>query len=278
MPQVLYKYRSAIEGLKILITSKIWFSSPDGFEDKNDCRPPFTLTNPTITKDNAIDTINQVLNSTDPIDIRAVNSYGREFLTNKVKKGIEAGKKPRELLENIFKKHLQKDIRILSLSTTHNTPKMWSEYADNSKGMVIGIKKLTNIDNPTPVKYCPPKNCKVNGNGTFHDYFVLTKKGNDDIYLIFTTKSKKYEYEQEYRYILFVEKEKQKLKNNTDKKYVELYINLNNSKGVLFPLEKEDIVEIYLGENMNIFTKLLIHYIVKVKYPNTKILRQGKEE
>lgn len=276
---ILYKYRRAFEGIRILLTSKIWFSAPSGFEDKSDCQVKYKFTNLLINnKEHAISVADKILSRETPQDYQAIQQFGEEDIL-KFKNLVMEGYSPEEALRKPLENHIYSDTRVLSLSKRPDIQQMWQRYADNNSGMVIGFKGLTLLYRfPKDVKYSSDAKPCLSWDKTLYDYFAVTPEAKSDIKDFFITKSCKYKWEDEARYIFFVQSEKYRLKNlkSKNKKYNDLYGCLNNSKGVLYPLEKEDIVEVYLGENMNILDKLLIYFIIKFKYPHVKIYENRK--
>lgn len=266
---IYYKYRSAKEGLDILENLNIWFCNPQKFEDKKDCRPNFKFTNPQIN-DSSI--AKKVL-------LKYEYRYGKD-LTNQ---GLERLKEflPTELLSYVLKKHLIKDVRVLSLSKTNNNQKMWKDYTNKYAGIVIGLnfknQIFENFINADINYYDSNKYC-LEFNGTFEDYYGVTDKGNSDICNLFLHKDNKYSFENEYRFNGLIQKLKIQLKN---KKYFPKnnYKNLSNNNGFTYHIDKSEIVEIYLGSKINNSDKLHILSIVKTKLPHVKIyqmIQKGK--
>lgn len=257
-----YKYRNIQDGIDILQTSSLWFSSPKGFEDKFDCQPGFSLVNPMISNpQDAVTAITRLLNSKDFDEQRLVLYYNKSFLQDIIKKISKGEINPKTFIENILNEHIQNDLRILSLTSTPDNILMWKKYTQNGNGLVLGFKKISTIKTlPMPVLYTNKRDLKVRASGIFFDYLALTPLARKNIYYIFTHKLKQFEYENEYRYILFEQNIKIENKN----------YSINN-KGILYHFSDYDLLEIYLGFNMNILDKLYIYNIVHKKFRNTKI-------
>lgn len=140
---ILYKYRSALEGIRILLTSKIWFSAPSGFEDKSDCQVKYKFTNLLINKEHAISVADKILSRETPQDYQAIQQFGEEDIL-KFKNLVMEGSSPEEILRNTLEKHIYSDTRVLSLSKRHDIQQMWQRYADayNDRGIAkSGLKR-----------------------------------------------------------------------------------------------------------------------------------------
>lgn len=271
-PEILYKYRNADDGIKILSDLYLWFSSPSQFEDKYDCHPEFELIDKSISSSKkAIQFLENMLISKESPDKDVVRGYGKDFIEKSIEE-IKKGKNPKKLLDNIFSGILQNDLRILSLCNSTLNDKMWNKYADNHKGIIIGIKtkNLFRGRQPFEVKYHTDKDFPIKLNGTFYDYYSITNKAKDEIFKLFYTKNQKYRYENEYRFMFFVNSEKEYL-NNISKDISYNIFALNNSKGYEYPISKWDIDSIYLGEKVNESDKLKICYLVKTSLVNTNL-------
>lgn len=271
-PEILYKYRNADDGIKILSNLYLWLSSPTQFRDKYDSRPKFEFTDKSISSSKkAIQFLENMLISKESHDKDVVRVYGKDFIEKSIEE-IKKGKNPKKLLDNIFSGILQNDLRILSLCNSTLNDKMWNKYADNHKGIIIGIKtkNLFRCRQPFEVKYHTDKDFPIKLNGTFYDYYSITDKAKYEIFKLFYTKNQKYKYENEYRFMFFVNSEKEYL-NNISKDISYNIFALNNSKGYEYPISKWDIDSIYLGEKVNESDKLKICYIVKTSLVNTNL-------
>lgn len=266
---IYYKYRSAKKGIDILENLNIWFSNPESFDDEKDCRPEFEFINFQI---NDLYIAKNVL-------LKYKYLYGEDL----TKQGLERLKRflPTELLSDVLKKHLIKDVRILSLSKANNNQKMWEDYADKYTGIVIGLNFNNQIfENfiQGNINYYDSYKNPLKFTGTFEDYYAVTDKGNNDICNLFLHKDNKYSFENEYRFNGLIQKLKIQLKN---KKYFPKnnYKNLSNNNGFTYHIDKSEIVEIYLGSKINNSDKLHILSIVKTKLPHVKIyqmIQKGK--
>lgn len=271
-PEILYKYRNADDGIKILSNLYLWFSSPTQFRDKYDSRPKFEFTDKSISSPKkAIQFLKNILISQDYHDKNIVKIYGKDFIESSIIE-LKNGKNPKKLLDSIFSGILQNDLRILSLCNTNLNGKMWKEYADNHQGIIIGIKtkNLFKDRKPFEVKYHTDKDFPIKLNGTFYDYYSITDKAKYEIFKLFYTKNQKYKYENEYRFMFFVNSEKKHLNNISKDISYNIYA-LNNPKGYEYPISKWNIDSIYLGEKINILDKLQIYNIVKTSLINTNL-------
>lgn len=267
---VYYKYRTAEEGIKILEDLNIWCCNPLRFDDKKDCRPNFKFTN------------------------QQINNYKKakiSLLKNKKKYGDKITKQglailnqkaPADLLKDILSEFIIQDVRILSLCKSYNKPNMWEQFADDYKGVVIGLnesKQLRNNFIHNNVHYYKSKKKYLKFTGTFDDYYSVSDKGNYDICNLFIHKDNRFSYEKEFRYICL----KQKLINSlqtqnlsTEQK-IKIYISLLDNKGFNYPLNKYDITEVYLGSEINILEKLHILSIIKTKFAHVKTFQMVKK-
>lgn len=259
---VYYKYRTAEEGIKILENLNIWFCNPLHFNDKKDCRPNFKFTN------------------------HQINNYKKakiSLLKNRKKYGDKITKQglailnqkaPADLLKDVLSEFIIQDVRILSLSTVYNNPRMWGQYANQYSGIVIGLNQLHNIFIHNNICYYKSLKKCLNFTGTFDDYYSVSDKGNDDICNLFIHKDNSFSYEKEFRYICLTQKLINSLTSqhylSTEQK-LKIYTSLLDNKGFNYPLNKYDITEIYLGFKINILDKLHILSIIKTKMPNVKI-------
>ncbi len=154
---------------------------------------------------------------------------------------------------------------------------MWELYTSNYSGFVIGLnfnKQFSKIFIHDNVNYHTSYEKHLKFSGTFEDYYAVNKKGNEDICKLFTHKHKRFSYEEEYRYIGLTQKLTKLLKTEKifpKNKQLELYLSLQDNKGFLYPLNIVNIVEIYLGSNINILDKMLILSLIKYNLPHTKI-------
>lgn len=174
-PQVLYKYRTVDQTKKILENPSFWFAKPDSFNDPFDC-------NLSECKTPSIDEALKYLKS--------LREYTPEHL-NKITSLFQ--KEPDKLL-SLVKETKQKVINnrgICSLSKKHNNILMWSHYADNHKGIVVGLDLKSDLD-----FFLYPVNVSYQDNYTELNYF---KDPEESINATIRTKSSLWAYEEEIR-------------------------------------------------------------------------------
>ena len=206
-PPILYKYMSFESAEKVLMSNLIKVTPPNEFND------PFDILPGGYSGDTK----------------KAAESYcttNPEKFENKLK-----NRKFTEL-QNKF----SKDFGIISLSENKNNILMWSHYADNHKGVVIGFKTEKFDKIPMKVEY---KNERVNiplDDEKAHEY-------RQAVLNTLKTKYKDWIYENEYRCLL-------ELKNCTE----------NN--GMYFMELKGSITKVVSGFNMNNINKDIIKLIV----------------
>ncbi len=275
VPRILYKYRSSESGINILLNLSLWFSSPNAFQDKNDAYPKFQFIDKNINSpEKVISSLEKMLIAPNFDDSNIVKIYGKDFIKNSIKQ-IRLNKNPEKILYNIFSGIIQKDLRILSLCETYSNNKMWQEYADNYKGVVIGIKTSRLLEDKKflfKVVYETEKHFPINLNGSFYDYFSMSKLGKNNTFKLFYTKDYKYCFENEYRFMFFVNAEKASIIKSC---YggINYFLSLISNIGCAYPILKDDIDSVYLGEKINILDELQIYYYVNKNLKHVKLYK-----
>ncbi|MDR2061681.1 MAG: DUF2971 domain-containing protein [Acinetobacter sp.] len=128
-PEVLYKYRTVEQLKKILENNSFWFASPDSFNDPFDCS----------------------LSEVESYDLDDARAYFRSLRIKEdiIEQTIEMFQKnPSKLYDcvNKVKKTTLNNKGILALSSCNDDILMWSHYADNHKGIAIGLEVRKDLE------------------------------------------------------------------------------------------------------------------------------------
>lgn len=200
LPKVLYKYRDwkAIGAMDIISKSKIYFSSPNNFNDIFDCK--FPINNELNNEDFYEKRLYDILMKENPLDkeksvFKDLNSkYWDNPITAKlINSSYKMPIKKRNPNE-FFETYLDVTTGIFSLSSTCDNNLMWGHYAANHTGICIGF--LTEYLLDLGADYIG----KVNYTN------ILPKLKSDllnqeNLEQIFFTKETDWKYENEYRII-----------------------------------------------------------------------------
>ncbi len=191
---------------------------------------------------------NQKLSESDKALFQIIRNYNKFELDSFVKKATTGDEK--DLNSEIVRDFFNCKIGILCLTESFDNLTMWSHYADNHKGFVLGFNPEKNITDPAK---CFIKLKKINYtyNRPSITYFDFSKdkktRKHNLINDIFYTKGKDWAYENEWRQV-------NKL-SDADK--------IIEDKVYLFNYNIESVESIYLGWNMNKENELEILNCVK---------------
>ena len=215
-PSILYKYRSWKNEYhqKILTQNKLYFSSPEGFNDPFDNSIPIRYDK--LTDKQHLDGYFKYLTQHRPDLSRAEK---RKIARERVNY-INTPKGYAEVIES--QRRSRNSAGIFSLTKYKNNLLMWSHYGNNHRGFCIGFytKGLTSKEKwPTP--FLKVKYEKEYPNIQYSD------PSNERIIRSIVTKSKDWKYEKEYRSI---------------------WINSANTE---FSIQDTDIAEVILGCKMD---------------------------
>lgn len=272
-PKILYKYLTAETGLKVLEHQTIRFSNPKCFNDPYDSDMPFTIKNyKELNNDYFIKLIDKMSN----------HKLGQQILPEwfdlNVAKDIltkePINKNPIDYIKDILKPFKEK-MRVLCLSQNNDNLLMWSHYSFNHTGIVIGINNYFYYFKdamPVPYSRTIPKI-----DGVLFDELTLdTKEALEEFRRLLQTKSTDWKYESEWRCTFDVEKRFEFINKFSEFKfkYPKVYNELKNQEDFIHtPLPIESIDSVYLGAKMNILDELRLIYLVRNKYPKTKIFK-----
>ena len=225
-PRIIYRYLNFKRAKQVIKTKKLWFSSPDSFNDPYDMYPG--LIDLTMTFAQAQTFIDR--------------NYPYEDAHSRLLRAIDLMKREREFAE--YQKNMLGSIRsqsgVCCFSRERDVSLMWGHYADSHRGIVIGF----NID---PVNLAPFLMVQP----VRYVHAIETKNYHSDRERIIDhwilTKSDKWEYEQEVRAFCF----KQNGLIDFDKKCIkEIYFGCKTAekdiKSIISILKKTDYESVAL--------------------------------
>lgn len=130
-----YKYLPFNEGsLKVITEGTVKFTCPLEFNDPFDCQPVAYI-DETVRQKNYFKAIERLKGKQTPA--QKIKERGRNFAI--LKNGVKSGEMLRQNLQTMG---------VLSLSRTCNDILMWSHYAENHKGFVVGFH-YKDFDSPS---------------------------------------------------------------------------------------------------------------------------------
>lgn len=181
LPEFLYKYINIERGLSLISESKIWFSSPENFNDPFDCH---------------IDLINFKPNEKQIKEIINEKVEGNNR-TRRIE--IQKNKRNPYRIINQFSTQANdffKNSGVFCFSEIPDNMLLWSHYGDNHKGICLKFSKdITKISTLTD---------KVNYTENYERKSFYEKNGESIYHLLFT-KSEDWKYEKEIRSVNILE-------------------------------------------------------------------------
>ena len=115
---------------QIIVESKLYFSSPARFNDPFDCQARYQIGDPSKLKTK--------------VKARATEMANESGMPRRQRRQLErAGVHPDILLIELTKgaqKAIEKDVRVLSLSSTHENILMWSHYTFGHQGVCLQFR------------------------------------------------------------------------------------------------------------------------------------------
>ena len=272
-PKILYKYMTAETGFKVLQNQTIRFSNPKCFNDPYDSDMPFTIKNyKNLDNDYFIKLIDNISNN------KHVQQKLPEGFDLNVAKDIltrePINKNSIDYIKDILKPFKEK-MRVLCLSQNNDNLLMWSHYCFNHTGIVIGLNDYFDFfKNAVPVPYS--RNVPEIDGVLLDDLTLDTKEAMEEFRRLLQTKSIDWKYESEWRCTFDVEKRLEFINKFPEFKfqYPKVYNELKNQEDFIhapFPIESIDSV--YLGAKMNILDELRLMYLIRNKYPKSKIFK-----
>jgi len=243
-PRILYKYRDWSDKYhqKIITHQEIYFPKPSMFNDPFDGNIPIRwdkMTYEDCFKENY--KLAKIINKN--ASEKQMQKIVQKIMDDKSLWHPDNLKKERDhQIEDWNNK-----IGLLSLSETNENILMWSHYANNHKGFVVGIDTNDlatkhNFDYIEPIKYTETYPI-ING----------TTETTERFYSKFFTKSELWNYEKEWR------------------------ISKNHIENRIVKLNKNSIKEIILGCQMNEDDQREIIRIIKSEYANTIDIYHAKK-
>ena len=186
IPEILYKYRSLdINTLEILRSASVWYSNKSQLNDPFDCYP-------------------EIIGYDDPRVEARFDQYLRDS-------GIESGVRilPEEkhaMLREALDNHINK-CGVFCVSSSLDSELMWAHYADNHKGIAIGIKPNPENSEDADKIHLAPTEVSYDGRGKvllldFVDYLLneFSCAARDRIIkAAYFCKNSAWVYENEYR-------------------------------------------------------------------------------
>jgi hypothetical protein len=209
---ILYKYTNIEVGCKILVNKSVRFTQPQYLNDPFDMRPDFSETY--FDDDN---------------DETQLSDFGDK--QNEIKK---------EEIDGYYQ-IINRDVGIFCLTEKPNNSLMWSHYADNHKGILIGFDTDNDFLNDNNENITVKKIIYNNSKLKIKDIYTENEFNNSLL-----EKSKDWEYENEWRSI--------RLLNEADSNCGEIH---------LFNFDPIIIKEIYFGANIAQCDKEIILHILK---------------
>ena len=271
-----YKYVS-FETAKIILSDlTIRFSKPCCFNDIYDCEAPYKVTN--FSENDFLALYDNVLSSCDDV-VKSKLKIGY----NKMRNGEYSDEEMRHVAKIIIDKcrnNINETQRVLCLSKNKYSILMWSHYAQNHTGVVIGFdKNYKFIKNTCEIQYSEnPQN--IEGR-ILKDLCTNNDKVKNEYVALFLTKYIDWQYENEvrcffstellYRYFSNLKMPIIESKYNNCTKQLK-----NNEKFIDLPIAKECIKSIYLGVEMNILARDEIIALAKMINNSIKIFQAKK--
>lgn len=239
--QIIYKYLSFKDGLRVLFNKSIKFSRPTDFNDPFDCY--YELLTFNITEKFINDQINKGILVLDDYE----KSLTKIQLINHLKKVYTFDN---EIVADTFKDGLNQ-VWISCFSKIYDEVLMWSHYGDMHKGVCIGfnLKGLSETFDFIPSKVIYKKDFKK------VDYCLNATKAME--YLI-SCKSLNWKYEKEIR-----------LRTN------KVRCSKMSDEGIV-PIVSESISQIIFGCNCNFDFRTLQERLLRRGYQNIKLIKLKK--
>lgn len=241
IPQPLFKYRIWNDEYqkRLLTHNEVYLASADQFNDPFDASIPYRFKDEELTPENIYLKLLETGRRESPDlseEILQQQCYKRQY------SGVfESGQYWKEQYDD-FKKNLNENFGILSLTSKNNNLLMWSHYAVSHTGFCVGIDKFAlfkTIEGQLgPVIYSNqfPK-------------IGIFDKSEEGLNRILTTKSVEWQYEEEFR------------------------ISKIYSAKKVYNLPNEAILEIILGNKMTEENKQEIIGIANQKFPSAKLFQ-----
>ncbi len=181
LPSVLFKYLTINRAVEVLSTKSIRFTQPQYFNDPFECLPSVDID---WAKEIFIELDHNKKKLEQGVDKKIVLKKLGEFISGVV---------------SICEEDYQ-SIGALSLSEKCDVPLMWSHYAGEHTGVVLGIKTEDSLLLPHPNTQEPRKYCDI-GSVTYGDKrFSYPNPEGDHLGFMFH-KDKCWQYEKEWRVI-----------------------------------------------------------------------------
>lgn len=272
-----YKYVS-FETAKIILSDlTIRFSKPCSFNDIYDCEAPYKVTN--FSKNDFLTLYNNVFSSCDD-DAKNKLKIGYNKVRNGTYSDEEIEYAAKTIIDNC-RNFINETQRVLCLSKRKDSILMWSHYAQNHTGIVIGFdKNYKFLKKSKEVKYSKqPQNI---------DGFILKDFNNEDglkseFEKLLLTKHQDWQYENEVRSFFSTELLYQYFYDlkiqSIDNRYKNCTKQLKNNENFIdLPIAKESIKSIYLGVNINIIAIDEIIALAKMINNSIKIFQAKKSK
>ena len=273
-----FKYTSFETARIILSDLTIRFSKPCSFNDIYDCETPYKIINKFFKKD-----LLALYNSAFLLCHDDVMKNKLEIGYNKVRNGEYSDEEIQQAAKIIIdncRNYINKNQRVLCLSKNNDKILMWSHYAQNHAGVVIGFdKNYKFIKNAREVKYSENLQ-KIEGR-ILKDLHSSNNQTRNEYIALFLTKYIDWQYENEVRCFFDVNKlanyfDEIKIQN-IDLGYIKCLEQLKDEADFIdLPIAKECIKSIYLGVEMNILAKDEIIALVKNINNSIKIYKTKK--
>jgi hypothetical protein len=187
----------------ILILNKLYFASPNKFNDPFDCATTISFSD--FDEDDLKQYYYHLMKSMDKSENKELNRTYQE-IKDEAEYGIATGKYKNEEFLNQCSEEIQKKVKelaaqygILCLTKNPKNILMWTHYADKHKGIVFQFDKSRLID-----EYGNDKCFQISYKHNFpslKEYMSLVGKGDfkELVKLFYFVKSKDWQYEQEWR-------------------------------------------------------------------------------
>lgn len=228
----------------------IRFSKPCCFNDIYDCEAPYKISN--FSKNDFLALYNNVFSSCDDV-VKSKLKTGY----NKARNGEYSDEEIEYVVKTIIdncRKIMNETQRVLCLSKNKDSILMWSHYAQNHTGVVIGFDKnyrfiknaceIQYSENPQNIEGCILKDLCTNDVQVKNEYVALL-----------LTKYIDWQYENEVRCFFSTELLYRYFSNSKMPTIESKYNNCtkqlkNNEKFIDLPILKESIKSIYLGDKI----------------------------
>lgn len=279
-PEIFYKYTPASTALIVLGTMRLRWSSPLKFDDPAEFKrlPRFEPSISDVAK-TFPETIVKAALGEFPIRESELTPSSRQLLTMTrllIRHGIRPDDLIKELgeipeasdsrieaaLREVFNDRFLSTARVLCVTAIHDNDALWTSYADNFKGCVLGFRHIPELDTPLlaakAVAYSehPP----VVGSGTDFLLYAGTRQLKAaTIDAICFTKKHHWSYQQEWRAMTWRD-------NEGDAQYGD------------YTFYSDELESVTVGSAASLGTLQAVTHLVSLHYPNCRLYKLSHDD